>query len=634
LSIPAEQDFLDAHVAAADEHTPADPAAFPAAEKLRSRDIFRLVPRVWPFIRPFKRHLVYLGLGVVPGLPGGLFALALLGVFFDAVGQGKPLNPFQAWMLHVPMTADRHIILWHACVFTGVLMLIAIPYGIGLVAYGIWILQRMTNQFRVDLYARLQELSLRFHSEEKIGDAIFRMFQDSAAIPHVINGLIIQPLHVVPLVLVNILILAAFDYHVAAIAAALIPINFVVAALFAKPLRRAFLAERVATAQATTRIEETLASIKAVKAFGRETSESELYALDNWQSFMAARRARMLFVVYRVIISTTRSLAYVGAVYFGALQVLHGGVAGAIRAAFSLGVFQGALWIFGSASARVRNLTQIWGTLQDVGVALSRVFEMMAKLPEEKVRGGTIIPPAPAGELAFADVSFSYDARSTVLSSVCFHAKVGEVTAIAGPSGSGKSTLIALTLRFFDPVAGRISLDGHDIRDLKLENYRRMISVALQENPLFTATLRDNIIYGRIDATEAEILHAVARAGLAEFIRSLPAGLDTVLGEKGAKLSTGQAQRIGLARAFLRDAPILILDEPTSALDSVNENLVMHGIREWIDDRPRERIVLLATHRRSTAVLADRIYQIADGRVSPADETAFDDVRTAEVSNG
>jgi ABC-type multidrug transport system fused ATPase/permease subunit len=236
--------------------------------------------------------------------------------------------------------------------------------------------------------------------------------------------------------------------------------------------------------------------------------------------------------------------------------------------------------------------------------------------------------------MAFDNVSFSYEVKSAVLSDVCFRAKVGEITALAGPSGSGKSTLIALMLRFFDPNAGRISLDGHDIRDLKLENYRRMISVALQENPLFTATLRDNIVYGRIDATEEEILYSVTRAGLADFVRSLPAGLDTVLGEKGAKLSTGQAQRIGLARAFLRDAPILILDEPTSALDSVNENLVMRGVREWIDERPRERIVLLATHRRTTAALADHIYQIAGGRVSEADERAFEDARIAEVSNG
>jgi ABC-type multidrug transport system fused ATPase/permease subunit len=634
LSIPNGQALRDAAVAAADEHAAAAATAFPPPEQLRSRDIFRLAPRVWPFIKPYKRHLMYLALGVVPGLPGGLFALAMLGVFFDSVGNGKPLNPFQAWLLRVPISADRHVILWHACVFTGSMMVLAVPYGIGLLMYGIWILQRMTNQFRVDLYTRLQELSLRFHSEEKIGDAIFRMFQDSAAIPHVVNGLVIVPLHSVPLIFVNILVLAAFDYHVAAIAAALIPANLIVAALFAKPLRRAFLAERVASAQATTRIEETLASIKAVKAFGREAAESNLYSIDNWESFMAARHARMLWVVYRVIINTLRSLAYVGAIYFGALQVLHGGVAGALRAAFSLGVFQGALWIYAGMTARVRNLTSIWGALQDVGVALARVFEMMAKLPEERVRSGNIVAVAPSKEFAFEDVGFSYDLRSSVLSAVNFHAKVGEITAIAGPSGSGKSTLIALMLRFFDPTEGHIALDGHDIGDLKLDTYRRMISVALQENPLFTATLRDNIVYGRIDATEEQILHAAARAGLADFVRSLPAGLNTVLGEKGAKLSTGQAQRIGLARAFLRDAPILILDEPTSALDSVTEILVMRGIREWIDERPRDRIVVLATHRRRTAALADRIYQISDGRVSAADGTAFDENRLAEVSDG
>ena len=634
MSISTERERLDASIAAADEHAAAAATAFPEPQDLRSRDIFRLVPRVWPFIKPYKKHLIYLLLSVIPGLPGGLFALALLGVFFDVVGNGKALNPFQAWMLQVPMTAGRHEILWHACVFSGIMLLISIPYGIALLAYGIWILQRMTNQFRVDLYTRLQELSLRFHSEEKIGDAIFRMFQDSAAIPHIINGLVIQPLHMVPVILVNILVLMAFDYHVALIAAALIPANLVAAWVFAKSLRYGFLEERVATAQATTRIEETLASIKAVKAFGREASEAELYAADNWESFMAARRARMRFVVYRVIISVFRCLAYVGAIYFGALEVLHGGRTGALGAAASLGVLQGALWVFGGMSTRVRDLARSWGMLQDVGVALSRVFEMMAKMPEEKVRSGNLVPALPSRALAFEHVSFSYDARSIVLNSISFRAAVGEITAIAGPSGSGKSTLIALMLRFFDPTEGNISLDQKDIRELDLEKYRNLISVALQENPLFTATLRENIAYGRIDATDEQVLHAIARAGLADFVRSLPAGLDTVLGEKGAKLSTGQAQRIGLARAFLRDAPILILDEPTSALDSAMEDLVMRGIREWIAERPRERIVLIATHRGSTAAQADRIYQIADGRVFEADQRAFDEPPIAEVSNG
>jgi ABC-type multidrug transport system fused ATPase/permease subunit len=309
-------------------------------------------------------------------------------------------------------------------------------------------------------------------------------------------------------------------------------------------------------------------------------------------------------------------------------------VAGAIGAAASLGVFQGALWIFGSQSGRVRNYAQLWGTLQDVSVAVARVLEMTAKLPEEKVRSGAAIPAPPAVGLEFEDLDFAYEEGSRLLTAAKFSAKVGDVTALAGVSGAGKSTAVALMLRFYDPDAGRVALDGHDIRNFRLEEYRAMIAVALQENPLFTGTLRANLVYGRIDATEKEIFQAVARAGLADFVRSLPLGLDARLGEKGSRLSAGQAQRIGLARAFLRAAPILILDEPTSALDPATENLVMRGVRDWLDECPRERMVLVATHRRSTAALADRIYRITNGRVTETDAAAFGQRAPAGASNG
>ena len=611
-------------VVAATAEAEAAAHAFPEPSRLTSRDLFRLVPRVWPFIRPYKRHLAYLMLATLPGLPGGLIAIAIARIFFDAIGNAKPLTPIEAWMLRLPVTADRHLILWHACILACVIAAIAIPYAMVVFGYAVWILQRMTNRFRVDLYARLQQLSLRFHSEEKIGDAIFRMFQDSAAIPHVINSLIIMPLRTIPFLFANVVELIFFDYRMAAVAGVLLPVDFALAWAFAKPLRRAFLAEREAAAQATTRIEETLASIRAVKAFGRESDESALYARENWNAFIAARRARMLLVTYRVLLTVVRGLAWIAAAYLGALEVIGGGYAGAVHAAVSLGLFQGALAVFGGTSNRSEHLAGMWGSLQDVGVAMARVFEMMAKTPEERVRSGAVAPPRPSRGFAFEAVSFGYDPRSTVLNEISFNAQVGEITALAGPSGSGKSTVIALMLRFFDPSNGSVALDGSDIRDFQLDAYRAMLSVALQENPLFTATLRENILYGRPDASEEELLHAVARAGLAGFVRSLPAGLETMLGEKGAKLSTGQAQRIGLARAFLRNAPILILDEPTSALDSATEGLVMRGIRNWVDEQPHERIVLIATHRRSTAALADHIYQIDAGRVGPADERAFD----------
>jgi len=230
-------------------------------------------------------------------------------------------------------------------------------------------------------------------------------------------------------------------------------------------------------------------------------------------------------------------------------------------------------------------------------------------------------------------VTFGYDPRTPVLSGVNLEARAGEITAIAGPSGSGKSTIISLIVRFFDPTAGRILLDAEPIRDFELPAWRGMLSVALQENPLFTATLRDNVAYGRPHASTAEVTEAIRRAGLGDFVRSIPAGLDTMLGEKGSKLSAGQAQRLGLARAILRDAPILLLDEPTSSLDVATEEIVMRGLRDWVNEAPKRRMAIIATHRRTTASRADRVYYLAAGRLVAADGSGLDDSLIREVSN-
>ena len=363
-------------------------------------------------------------------------------------------------MLRVPLHADRRTVLIHACFATAIAATLAMPVAAALLGYGVWILQRISNLFRVNLYTRLQELSVKFHSQEKIGDAIYRMFQDSAAIPQVINGLIIQPLILIPAAIGSLVYLALYDFRMALIAALLIPSNFILAWIFGGPLRRAFIGEREAAAQATTRIEETLASIKAVKAFGTETPEAELYASDNWNAFIAARRARLMLAVYRVTTNTIRGLAYVAAMYVGAAEVLAGGTAGIAHAAVSLGLFQGSLGLVASVSRRMRNITDLWGSMQDVVVAISRVLEMLGKVPEQTASGGHKIPPKTAQALNFDKVSFGYDPRTPVLTEVSFAARVGEITAIAGASGSGKSTIIGLIVRFFDPITGSVRLDA------------------------------------------------------------------------------------------------------------------------------------------------------------------------------
>jgi len=605
---------------------PISELAFAEPARLTSRDIFRLPRRAWPFIRPWRRHLLLLFLMMIPALPAGLFALQMVRVFFDVIGNGKRLTRAEAWILRVPIGAPRETVLWHACVAAGVAVALALPYGAMMLGYAVWILQRISNLFRVNLYARLQELSLRFHSEEKIGDAIFRMFQDSAAIPQVIDGLIIEPIRFVPFAIANLVWLFMFNATMGCIALALLPIDFALAWFYGDRLRPAFRAERVAASLATSRIEETLASIKAVKAFGQEDFETARYATDNWNAFVAARRARLMMARYRVWNNSIRAAAYIAALYLGARQVLIGGSTGFVKAAASLGFFQGSLGVLDTLSARMRRLVNRWGSMQDVAVAMARVLEMIAMPAAETIHSGVLMPPVAPRALGFEQVSFGYDPATPVMSGVTFEARAGEITALAGASGSGKSTIIAMILRFYEPAAGEITLDGTPIRDFDLVAWRGLLSVALQESPLFTANLRDNIAYGRIDASEAQIAIAIERAALGDFVRSLPDGLATMLGEKGSKLSAGQAQRIGLARAFLRDVPILLLDEPTSALDGAAEAAVMRGIRGWLAEAPRHRMAIVATHRRTTVAHADRAFRIAAGRVEPETNCEAHDV--------
>jgi ATP-binding cassette, subfamily B, bacterial len=577
------------------------------AAELRSRDLLDFLIRAWPFIRPYKRHLLYLFLIMLPGLPAGLLVLYLVRITFDVIGNGQPLTAGEAWMLHLPLEASRRLVLWRATMVAAGAAAFLVPLGFFMLCYAVWILQRISNLFRVNLYTRLQGLSLHFHSEEKIGDEIFRMFQDAAAIPSLIDGLVFQPVRFLPFALANLVWLGLFNLTMTLIALAYLAANVIVAWMFTQPMRRCFRRAREAAAAATTRVEETLASIKTVKAFGREESEHALFGHDNWDAFIAARSARMLMVYYRLCINTLRAFAYVAALYLGAKAVLAGQTG---YAALSLGLFQGTLAVFSAMTNRSRRLIDLWGSLQDCGVAMGRVFAMLDTKSETEVAQGRGFPTAVQDSLAFEAVTFCYPGAPPVLNRFSFQARVGEITAIAGASGSGKSTSIALAMRFFDPAAGRILLDGRDVRELDLVGYRALASVSLQESPLLSTSLRDNVAYGRPQATEQEINAALELAGLADFARSLPAGLDTIVGEKGAKVSVGQAQRISLARAILRDAPIMLLDEPTSALDPATEAHVMRWLRRWVDAQPQRRMVLLATHRQSTAVMADRIYYL------------------------
>jgi ATP-binding cassette subfamily B protein/subfamily B ATP-binding cassette protein MsbA len=263
----------------------------------------------------------------------------------------------------------------------------------------------------------------------------------------------------------------------------------------------------------------------------------------------------------------------------------------------------------GSLQSQIRILARTYPSLQDLSARIRRVDEILQTAPEVADRPGAVALPRVAGEIVFEDVGFAYEPGRPVLKGVSFRAAPGETLALVGPTGAGKSTLVSLIPRFFDPVSGRVLIDGHDLREVRLASLRRQVAIVLQEPFLFPISVAENIAYGRPDAAMAEIEAAARAANAHDFITRLPDGYATVLGERGGSLSGGERQRLSIARAILKDAPILILDEPTSALDAETEHLVIDALRRLMAGRT----TLIIAHRLSTVRRADRVMVIRDG---------------------
>ncbi|HEY8157001.1 MAG TPA: ABC transporter ATP-binding protein, partial [Myxococcota bacterium] len=371
---------------------------------------------------------------------------------------------------------------------------------------------------------------------------------------------------------------------------------------------------REATSELTSSIQETLAGIRVVKAYGAEAAEQRRFEAASRAAFAAAFDARSLLAGFLVLLFQVTGVALALAGALAALRT-RGGVGIALPAlgftVWNLGLFNYAKTRFGDGAGQLRLLFRTWGRTQDIAIGLDRVFEVLDLEPEVRDAPDAIPLAPPRRAISFRGVGFAYQPGRPALDGVCFEAPFGSLTALVGATGAGKSTLVALLLRLFDPDAGAIEIDGVDLRRLRLASLRANVAVALQENLLFGATIRENIRYARPDASEAEV-QAAARIACADgFIAALPRGYDTLLGERGARLSTGQRQRLSIARAVLKDTPILLLDEPTASLDAATEQQLLGNLAAW----GRDRTILLVTHRASTLRHADRIVLLERGRV-------------------
>ncbi|MEN8161232.1 MAG: ABC transporter ATP-binding protein, partial [Myxococcota bacterium] len=410
----------------------------------------------------------------------------------------------------------------------------------------------------------------------------------------------------------------AFDWRLGLALLLLVPPLLGLGVALSRRLRVAFRRARERNSDLTSRIQETLAGIRVIKAYGGEGFEQGRFETASVGAFSAAFEARALFGFLGVALFWVTAIGIILAAGWGALQTARGEALHAFGAAatavWTLGLFNYFKVRFGDGGSSLRRAFRTWGEAQDVVIGLDRVFELLDLEPEVKNAAHPVrFPPLERG-VRFEGVRFRYQADRPALERVDFEAPVGNVTAIVGPTGSGKSTLMALLLRLFDPEQGRILVDDVDVRDVDLDALRANVAVALQENLLFGASVRDNIRYAVPNASD-EAVRAAARVACADaFIEALPEGYDTLLGERGTKLSTGQRQRLSIARAVLKDTPILILDEPTAALDAQTELSVLESLARWGEGR----LIFLITHRLSTIRRADQILLLADGEIAEA----------------
>jgi ATP-binding cassette subfamily B protein/subfamily B ATP-binding cassette protein MsbA len=462
--------------------------------------------------------------------------------------------------------------------------------------------QRMVNDLRTALYAHLQKLSLRFHHRQQTGDLLYRVMADTyAAQGLVMNGAL--PLASAAVMLVGMFaVMMAYDWQLALVALVVCPPLYVAITRITGRIHRHATASREAESALYARAERTIGAVKLVQAYGREQGAVDEFRQGSERSLALSLRLYSTETVFALVVDSVLSLGTAALVWLGALHVMEGRL--------NIGDLTIFLSYLKDLYNPIQSISQNLAEISSSRAGLERVFGVLDVRPDiQDAPGARPLPPV-AGRVRFESVSFAYDDGRPVLRQVDLDVAPGEKVALVGRTGAGKSTLAGLVVRFFDPQEGRVTIDGHDLREVTLASLRRQVTLMLQEPILFHGSVSENIVFGA-EATPERVRDAARRAEAEAFILRLPQGYDTVLGEDGATLSGGQRQRLALARALLRDAPVVILDEPTSSLDLDTESRVWRQVEALLEGRT----AIVIAHRLSTARRADRIVVIEEGRV-------------------
>jgi len=463
--------------------------------------------------------------------------------------------------------------------------------------------QWVTHDLRRVLYSHIQRLSLAYHDHKQTGDLISRVTSDIDAIQSFITtGLLSTLINVITLVGM-VTVMFYINWRFTLIALSVAPVLFMIVYTYTRRIKKASRAVRKKEGEIVSVIEEVLGSIRVVKAFAREDYELRRLEEESLEGVEISLRARGLKAKLTPIVQIIVAVGTCLVLWFGTRMVLS-----TTLSAGSLIVF---ILYLGKMYKPMQELSKMTDAYSKAAVGYERIQEVLQTDKEVKDLPRSRPAPRFRGQIEFEHVHFYYTQDTPILKDVSFKVEAGQVAALVGPTGAGKTTIISLIPRFYDPISGTVKIDGTDIRQFRQKSLRQQISFVLQETVLFHAPVWQNIAYGKPEATRGEILKAAELANASEFIEKLPDGYNTVLGERGMTLSGGQRQRIAIARAIIRNTPILILDEPTSDLDASSEKLVF----EALDRLMEGKTTIVIAHRLSTVRKADVIFVVKDGDI-------------------
>ncbi len=554
-------------------------------------------------LKPYRTSLVLGLLAVIGESVADLLEPWPLKIVLDNVFKTKPVH---GWLNPIVLKlagSDNFAVLRVAAMFV---MAIAIVDAICTYAekyYTTSVGQWVTHDLRKTLYSHIQRMSLGFHDHSQTGDLISRVTIDIDTVQSfIVSGLLGVLINCITLVGM-VAVMFYTNWRFTLIALSVSPILFFVVYRYTRRIRKASREVRKKESEIVSVVQEVLTSIRIVKAFAREDYEQRRLESESLESVEIALHARTLKARLSPIVEIITAAGTAMVLWFGGRLALEGGLAPG-----SLVLF---IWYLGKMYKPMQDLSKVPDAYSKASVGYERIREILET--ERDVQDLPKARPAPKfrGKIEFDNVSFSYDSEPT-LSNVSLKIEPGQLAALVGPTGAGKSTIINLIPRFYDPSQGVVKIDGFDVKKMKQKSVREQISFVLQDTLLFHAPIWQNIAYGKPDATRAEILKAADLANATEFIEKMPEKFDTMVGERGLTLSQGQRQRIAIARAIIRNTPILIMDEPTSGLDALSEQLVS----EALDRLMEKRTCIIVAHRLVTIRRADVIFVVQNGGIA------------------